>query len=139
MSTCLTARGVVRRARADGTVELELTPAAGCSGCRGACLWRRLSADPGLALRSTRPLPVGAEVSVSLPERFVLHTALVMHGVPWAALLAGAAVGAAATGSDLGTVAGALLGLVVALALTPGLRRRFERAVCDRLEVAAAE
>lgn len=139
MSECLTARGVVRRARADGTVELELIPSPGCRGCHGACLWRRLSDEPALALRTRRPFAPGTRVSVSLPERFVLRTALLMHGVPWLGLLTGAALGATATGSDLGTVAGAATGVVAALALTPGLRRRFEHAAWDQLELEAAE
>lgn len=139
MSACLTARGVVRRARADGTIELELMQSEGCRGCRGACLWRRLSDGPSLALRTRRSFAPGTRVAVSLPERFVLRTALLMHGVPWIGLLAGAALGAAAAGSDLGTVAGAVAGVVVALALTPGLRRRFEHAAWDQLELEAVE
>ncbi len=139
MSTCLTARGVVRKARADGAVELELTPSAACRGCRGVCLWRRLSAQPTLALHPSTRLVPGTEVSVSLPERFVLRTALLMHGLPWAALLAGAAAGAAASGSDLGTLVGAVASLSLAIALTPGLRRRFEASARHKLELEAVE
>lgn len=139
MAACLTARGVVRRARADGTVELELIRAAGCGGCRGACLWRSLSAEPVLALHAGRRLAAGTEVSVALPERFVLRTALLMHGLPWIALLGGAALGAAVTGSDAGTLAGALIVLALALALTPGLRRRFERDAREQLSLQTIE
>ena len=139
MSTCLTARGVVRRARADGTVELELTPSPGCRGCRGACLWRRLSDAPTLALRPGRPFAAGTPVALSLPERFVLRTALLMHGVPWVGLLAGAALGATATGSDIGALVGAISGVAVALGATPRLRRRFERAAAEQLELEAVE
>lgn len=139
MPSCLTARGVVRETRADGSVELELTPSAACRGCRGACLWRRLGAEPPLALHPRTRLAAGTEVAVSVPERFVLRAALLMHGLPWAALLAGGAAGAAVSGGDLGTLVGAVSGLGVGVALTPGLRRRFEARAREQLELDTVE
>lgn len=126
---CMTARGVVRGTTPDGYAEVELFESAGCEGCAGACLWRRLDDTRRATIRLHSPTARrGVPVLVSLPQRYVLLSTLLLHGLPLAALLAGAAAGTLATGSDLGTLAGAAAGVALALASTPGLRRRMERA-----------
>jgi positive regulator of sigma E activity len=74
-------------------------------------------------------------VQVALPERRVLHVSLLLHGLPLAAILLGAATGAALVGSDTGTLAGALVGLVVAVAGFRPLAHRLERATLARLDI----
>ena len=102
----MTARATVRAVGEDGLVDLEIDGSARCAGCAGACLWRRAAA-PRARLPSSTALPVGASVLVALPQRYVLMSALLLHGLPWSGLLAGAAVGAYLSGHDLGTLIGA--------------------------------
>jgi positive regulator of sigma E activity len=74
-------------------------------------------------------------VLVTLPERYVLLSALLLHGLPWAALLGGAALGAYAIPGDKGAIAGAVVAAAAAVLLTPALRRRLERATLERLRL----
>lgn len=131
MTDCMTVRAVVRDTGADGGVQIEIDESQLCSGCAGTCMWRwfpdttrgtraALAANP-----SVRP---GMSVLVSLPRHCVVLSAVALHGLPWAALLAGALAGVGVTGTDLGCFVGAVSGVALAAMLTPGLRRRIERA-----------
>ena len=57
----------------------------------------------------------GDLVSVSLRDRHVFHGALLVHGLPWAGLLAGAVAGVTGFGGDLGALLGSAAGLGVGL------------------------
>ena len=99
------------------------------------CTWRRLPESAQIELRTAGAWNVGAEVQVALPERFVLLSALVLHGLPWGALLMGAVLGAYAVPGDAGAIAGAVLAAAAGVLLTPALRRRVERATLERLSL----
>lgn len=125
--SCLAADAIVRSIDADGYVELEFDGASRCAGCAGLCAWRRADAAPErLRMRSTLALAPGTPVRVTLPVDRVLTSALLLHGSPLAALLVGGAAGALLTGSDTGTLAGALAALAAAVLGTRRLRRRAE-------------
>ena len=130
----LAADAIVRSVDADGYVELEFDPLSRCAGCAGMCTWTRRDAAAGCRIRLPSSVPVepGTRVRVSLPADRVLSGALLLHGLPLAALLGGGAGGAALTGSDAGTLAGALIGLAAAALATRGLRQRAERATLAR-------
>lgn len=130
----MTAVGTVVRA-AGAEIDVELTPAAGCPGCRGLCMWRLERRAEKLVIPAAGDLEPGDRVLVTLPDRYVLRGAMLLHGLPLAALLGGALVGAALGGSDAAAVAGAVLGVAAALGATPRLRARLERAVTRNLEV----
>lgn len=74
-------------------------------------------------------------MTLTLPDRLLLLGALLVYGVPLAALLAGAAAAAVLFQSDLAAAAGAGAGLIAALAATSFLRRRLERAMLRRLDI----
>jgi positive regulator of sigma E activity len=133
---CLTVDGVVRGASLDGRVEIEFARPHGCRGCEGACLWRKLPASARATLLAARPFTVGDRVTVSLPHREFVLSGLLLHGLPWAALLAGALVGFAVTGSDLGSLLGAAAGVASSIAASPVLRRRIERTTLAAVTVA---
>jgi positive regulator of sigma E activity len=131
----MSADAVVVAARAGGLVDLEFAPPKHCGACAGTCLWRRLAASRLDGLKAPGPLAPGTAVSVSLPERFVLAGSLLLHGLPLAALLAGAATGTALAGGDLGAFAGAALALLAVVAVFGRLRRWLERATLAHLVV----
>lgn len=135
----MSARAVVRAAHGDGYVDLEFEPAPGCAGCSGVCLWRRLRATQLARVPAGGALPAGTTVSVTLAEREILRGAVVAHGLPWLALLVGAAFGAGLVGSDLAVLAGAALGLAAAAVFMPGIRRRVERATLAGLRIERVE
>ena len=81
----------------------------------------------------------GASVLVTLPERYVLLGSLLVHGLPLLGLLLGGLVGAGITGTDGGTVAGAVLVTVAIYLLTPALRVRVERATLGKLQLRALQ
>jgi len=132
-----TARAVARHGAPAGYVDLEFEQAAGCAGCSGMCLWRRLGARQQARLAVPAPIIPGAVVNVSLPERAALFAALVLHGLPWATLLAGAILGGVVVRSDWGVLGGALLALGCLALLTPVLRRQVERATLAALRIEA--
>ena len=80
-------------------------------------------------------MAVGVAVDVTLPERYLLLGAALVYGLPLVALLAGALVGAAWWGSDLGAAAGAALAVTGAALAVVVLRRRLERVVLARLKI----
>lgn len=130
---CLAADAIVRSVDADGYVELEFDPASRCAGCAGLCAWMRSdAAGKRIRLPAAARVEPGTRVRVSLPADRVLSSALLLFGLPLAALLVGGAAGALLTGSDPGTLAGALVGLAAAAGATRGLRRRAERATLAR-------
>jgi positive regulator of sigma E activity len=131
----MTARAVVTASHTDGSVELEIATPSRCAGCAGMCAWRRLPESVRLRLPAAGGARVGADVLVALPERYVLISALLLHGLPWAALLLGSALGAYAIPGDGGAIAGAVLAAAAALLLTPALRRRVERTTLERLRL----
>ena len=131
----MTARAVVTAVHTDGCVELEVARPARCAGCAGMCTWRRLPESAQLRLWTPDAWNVGAQVEVALPERFVLLSALLLHGLPWAALLIGALLGAYAVPGDVGAIAGAVLAAATAVLATPALRRRVEDATLERLSL----
>jgi len=131
----MTARAVVIAVHADGGVDLKIDAPARCAGCAGMCTWRRLPESAQLRLRAAGSWGVGAQVLVALPERFVLLSALLLHGLPWAALLLGTALGAYLVPGDIGAIAGAVLAAAAAVLSTPALRRRVERATLERLSL----
>jgi positive regulator of sigma E activity len=88
-----------------------------------------------LTLEAAGPIPVGATVLVTLPERYLLAGAAVVYAVPLAALLCGAATAAAVFGSDGAAAAGGSAALLLALLAGAPLRRRLERATLRRLAV----
>lgn len=88
-----------------------------------------------LILKAATTLPVGATVTVTLPERYLLLGAALVYGVPLAALLFGASVGALLFDSDLAAAAGAGLALLGALLAASLVRRRLEQATLRRLAV----
>ncbi len=78
------------------------------------------SPPSSLRLRDSGRHRTGDLVSVSLRNRHVFRGALLMHGMPWAGLLAGTVAGAVMLGGDLGTLFGAVAGL--SLGLSAGRR-----------------
>jgi positive regulator of sigma E activity len=129
----MTADATVTRVSADGRVEVEFGPPARCGGCEGACLWRRMPAAQRLTFESSLALTVGEPVVVALPDRYLLLGAVLVHGLPLAALLAGALAGLAVGGSDLTAAAGAVLAVAAALLVAPRLRARLERNTLRRV------
>ena len=67
-----------------GRVEVEFAPPRRCSGCQGACLWRRLSAAERMSFDTALPLAVGEPVVVALPDRYLLLGTMLVHGLPLA-------------------------------------------------------
>ena len=80
-----------------------------------------------LRIRATGRHRPGDLVSVSLRDRHVFHGALLVHGLPWAGLLAGAAAGVLVVGGDPGALLGAAAGL--GLGLLAGRRLQGRRRV----------
>jgi positive regulator of sigma E activity len=131
----MTARAVVTAFHADGSVDLEIATPSRCAGCAGMCTWRRLPTSVRLRLPAAAGARVGADVLVTLPERYVLLGALLLHGLPWGALLLGCALGAYTIPGDVGAIAGAIVAAVASVLLTPALRRRVERTTLERLRL----
>lgn len=130
----MTADAVVVAARPDGVRDLEFQQRP-CAACAGTCLWRRLRATRLERLPAIQQLSPGTAVTVALPERSVLIASILLHGLPLAAILLGAAAGAAATATDSGTLLGALAGLAGTLAVFKPLCRRLERYTLAQLAV----
>lgn len=131
----MTARAVVLRSHADGSVDVEIDTASRCEGCAGVCMWRRLPDRQRARIMSGRPIAAGTKVLVGLPERYILLGSLLVHGLPLAALLLGAVGGGLLIGGDLGALLGAAVTAGAALALASALRARLERAVLAELRL----
>ena len=131
---CMTTRALVRAVH--GTlVDVEFLPAPRCRGCEGSCIWFRAPKVSELRLRATAPLTVGQAVLVSLPARYVLLGAVVLHGLPWAMLLLGGLAGGLAGNGDLGCLIGAVIGFGGALVVMSGWHRRLETTTSNELRV----
>lgn len=120
----MTVQARVRRIHADRSVDLSILPPPRCSGCEGVCLWG-WAPVASLRLQDAGRHQPGDLVSVSLKSRLALHGALLVHGLPWAGLLVGAAVGVAGLGGDPGALVGALTGLGTGLLSGRSLQRRW--------------
>ena len=131
----LTADAIVVAARPDGTVDLEFAPHKGCEGCRATCLWKRLAAMRLDRIAVDSELKPGSAVSVAIPAEPLLFGALATYGIPLVSILVGAAAGAAMSGTDVGTLAGALIALGLVIAGFRLFRPRLERAVLASLSV----
>jgi len=116
-------------------MDLEIADFQRCSGCEGVCMWRRLPSLGRARFAGHASMPVGTSVLVSLPQRYVLLSALLLHGLPWAALLAGGLLGVVVTGTDMGCLLGAVIGIGMSVLITPGLRHRLERATMRQFMV----
>ena len=121
-----------------GRIDVEFAAPPRCQGCDGACLWYRVPERQLVTFATPLDLGVGATVSVTLPDRYLLLGALLVYGVPLAALLAGAVLGVSVSDSDLGAAAGAALGLAAALGAAPILRRGLERVTVREMVVRRA-
>jgi positive regulator of sigma E activity len=99
-------------------------------------MWRRLPAIQRAEIKTSLPLHSGDPVEVRLPHGYVLLGTLFVHGLPLAALLAGGIAGVATTGTDLGCLAGAGLGVALAALAARPLVRRVERSTLRALRVA---
>lgn len=141
-STCMTSAAIVRQVHRDGTVEVELSAAAGCRGCEGACTWRRMPAVTTIAIGQVDPalfrtLAVGDAVSISLPADRVLAGAALLYGGPMAGLLAGAVVGGwLGAWSDLAVLAGAAAGATAVIVALRPARCRAEASTVGQLRLA---
>ena len=131
----MTARARVRAIHVGNLVDVEFLPTARCRGCEGSCTWFRAPDAGELRLRAAVPVTVGQTVHVSLPGRYVLLGAVLLHGLPWGMLLLGAVTGALVGGGDLSCLIGATLGFVGALAVTPGWHRQLETRTSGELRV----
>ena len=98
-------------------------------------MWYRLPPHEQLTLPADGTTPVGAAVTVTLPDRYVLVGAIVVYGLPLGGLLAGGVLAGTLLGSDLGAAAGAAAGALAALLTASPLRRRLERATLQQLAV----
>ena len=111
---CMTARARVRRVERDRWIDLAILPAPRCSGCEGTCLWG-WNPPTSLRIRDTGRHRPGDLVSVSLRNGHVFHGTLLVHGLPWAGLLAGTVAGVMGVGGDPGALLGAVAGLGLGL------------------------
>ena len=110
----MTVRARVRRVGRGGWIDLAILPPPRCGGCEGTCMWG-WKPPTSLQVRADGLHRQGDLVSVSLRDRHVFHGALLVHGLPWAGLLAGAAAGVMTIGGDPGALLGAAAGLGLGL------------------------
>ena len=123
----MTAQARVGQLHADHTVQLDILEPPRCSGCEGTCIWRWAPIS-SLRVQSSLALQPDELVTISIDRRHLLLGSLVLHGLPWAGLLAGVVAGVSSIGGDLG----ALLGSVAGLAGGSILARRWQ----DRWRIA---
>lgn len=116
-----------------GLVEVEFPEPTSCRGCEGACRWFRRSHLTRLRVAGPAGAAVGDDLVVELPARYVLGSAVLLHGLLWAALLAGAAIGASLGGSDLSCLVGAAGGFVAGTAMVRRLQHHLASATAARL------
>jgi sigma-E factor negative regulatory protein RseC len=121
------------------------TPCGQCDpvhGCRSLSIARMFSTgDRSFEVRNPLDAAVGDWVTVSIPERGMLNSALLMYLVPLAGLFAGAALGALA-GESVSVLAG-LVGFAAALLVVRrtsrgfGQRSLFQPVITERIDVLA--
>ena len=129
------ARAKVLAAHADGRLAVEVVASQGCSGCRCARIAAPGTRVARLELGSPLPLKVGDELRITIPAREVLRGALRLHGLPWIALLVGAAGGGLTGLGDFGCFLGACAGLAVALVFLSRTREGPARRALSALEL----
>lgn len=120
--------GVVTRL--DGTrAFVQVRRSGGCGRCHeaGGCHGGVLNDAQGrhcqeYLVDNSCAAPAGATVAVEVPEGAALKAALLAYGVPVVALLTCAGLAQSIYESDLGTLLGGALGLVLAAAGVHGLR-----------------
>jgi sigma-E factor negative regulatory protein RseC len=134
---CMTATGVVVAVE-PGSIEVEFATPVGCASCKGTCMWRRMPETSRATFATPLRLERGDTVSLSLPDRFLLAAAALVYGLPLVGLLAGASIGAAVTGTDLGGLGGAAIGIAASVLAVPGLRRRLEADTVKHLNIGPA-
>ncbi len=131
----MSTRARVRAVHAGGLVDVEFLPAPRCQGCEGSCAWFRAPKLGELRLRATTPLTVGETVLVSLPVRYILLGAVLLHGLPWVMLMLGGLAGALIGNSDLSCFSGATIGFSGTLLVMSAWHRRFEMTTLDELRI----
>jgi sigma-E factor negative regulatory protein RseC len=111
--------------RLDGSrAFVQIQRSGGCGRCQeaGGCQSGSL-ADPlgkrcqEYAIENPDDAQPGSRVAVEVPDGATLIAALLAYGIPVAGLLVGAAIAYARFRSDLGTLAGAALGLGAAITM----------------------
>jgi positive regulator of sigma E activity len=128
------ARGIVTAVE-PGHIEVEFDAAPRCHGCDGACAWYRISDRRRALLSTPLELRVGAAVTVGLASRHWVLAALIVYGLPLAAVVGGALLGWTLGGTDLGTAAGAAGALAGVALVAGGFRARWERLTLRSLVV----
>jgi positive regulator of sigma E activity len=83
-------------------------------------------------------IPEGTEILVSTPVTDVLRGAVWLHGLPWALLVLGAVLGAAAGFGDFGSLVGSASGLAVSWLLLRLTRHRWGALPASSLRIAPA-
>jgi len=106
-----------------------------CTGCVG-CFWRAPERLDLGGLVDGRALAPGLAVVLRLPVATALAASMLLYGLPLAAILVGAYLGAAH--GDAVAVLGAVSGLGVAALVMRLVGARVERRICDRLTVSAS-
>lgn len=120
----MTARARVGRVESGRWIDLAILPAPRCSGCEGACMWG-WKPPASLRVRDSGCHRPGDLVSVSLRNRHVLRGTLLVHGMPWAGLLAGTVAGVSSLGGDIGALLGAVAGFAIGLSAGRRLQSRW--------------
>jgi len=118
------------------------TPCGQCDpvhGCRSLAIARMFSPnDPAFRVKNPLHAAIGEWVTVSIPERGMLHSALLMYLVPLVGLFVGATAGALAseTVSVLAGLAGFAAALVAVRRVSRGFGQRtlFQPVITERID-----
>jgi len=110
--------GVVQSVR--NGIAVVAVASGGCSSCgeKSGCAIGRLSGDKKSSLievATSEAVSVGDSVTLSMPQVALHRAALIGYLVPAVALLIGAILGQAFTGTDVGAATGALAGLLAGM------------------------
>ena len=131
----LTTDAVVVSAGPEGRVDLEFDPPPRCAGCAGTCLWKRIGKSRIERMSVASPISPGTRVVVELPASRLLAISVMLYGLPLAAILLGAVVGAGIGRTDLATLVGVVVAVGTVTAIFGKLRRRLERALLAGLTI----
>jgi positive regulator of sigma E activity len=132
---CLSVTARVAESDPAGTVTLKVDESALCAACSGICLWRRAAQRSWGPFDVGWPIESGATVEVSLPATTVLRGCVILYGLPWSMMLAGAGAAGVGIGTDGAAALGALAGAAVGFAAIRFLRRGIERWTTRELEI----
>lgn len=117
------ARAVVMDTR-PGLVKLAVTRQSACNCCKEPCGSREASPRAQkIWLKSERSYQPGQELALEVPQDQVLHSALLVYGLPLTGLMAGL-LGGSLLG-DAAAMAGALTGLLAGFGLAARQSRQF--------------